>query len=1157
MPVDVSGLGRVGRLFFSYLVWERHRPVTKDELAEALWGETGLPRSWEQMLRASASKLRSVLSAAGLGPEATITSAFGAYQLHLPPDTVVDIEEAGDALAGALLALRRNDPAAAHAAAAAAVTVGSRGFLPGWSGVWVERRQAEVRELRLGALEVLAESAMALGNWREAVAAAESAIDSEPFRETAYQLLMAAHRGAGNPGEALRAYERCRRMLAEELGVNPSAATEAAYLALLSEEPLPSPSDGPAVPLPGALAPDPVGFLVGRTDEIERLRSAFDRVPSRGRQAVVVGGEPGIGKTALVASFAREAHASGAVVLYGRCDEDLGVAYQPFAEALGHYVKHCPSAELGDHVAAHGTELSRIVPELARRLPDAPIAVMTGSEGDRYRLFEAVSDLVDRASRRGPILVVLDDMQWAAPPTLALLRHLLRSRATSILVIATYRHNEVGADHLLAPLLADLRREPDVERLVLAGLDEDAVSTFVEHATDDPQDGSRAALARALLLRTGGNPFFVSEFLRHLAETGAVYRRAGTWSYHEDADGLGLPEGVRDVVARRLRRLSEPANEVLTLAAVVGPDFDLDVLERLAGTGQRDVTLDALDEAVAARIVIEVGSGRYQFSHALVRDTIHSLLTSTRRARLHHRVGTVLAEFLGASDSRLPALAHHFAEAAPDGAAEEAARYALAAARQAIDKAAWEDALSYARLGLSALAAGNGEHLDQRFELLLVEAETLLIAVDNEAAEKVILEAAETARRLGSPERLAQAVSLHLLMFGPWDPSSVAQGEETLALLDESATAWRARILAGLAVSLTYRTDGRSDDASRASLALARASGDQNGLYAALVARAAVLADTHHARERLALEEELLAMGPPSEPVAGTRWIHSLGRGRATGLLVLGDGPGFRDEVEAVAQRVALIGARGGQWQIALWRATVALLDGRFGEVADLAARARGLVPAAVEQWTVQMFEAALEQGRAETVTDDVRRALDVEPENANLRSLSAFLSTEIGDREEALRNVGLLSADDFAAVTTQPAPVSSLAYLAEAVTGLTAKDMAAGLYCRLLPYSGLALVHRTGAHCGGAADRYLGQLAALLGRWDGAERHYRTAMNVEAGLRSPPLLARTKCSYGRMLMQRDHGGDRQRARRLFGVAAETAASAGMERLLAQVSDLV
>ena len=1160
--VDAGALGRLGRLALAYLVCERRRPVPRDELAEVLWGDQ-LPRSWEQLLRGNASKLRAVLGAAGLDPAVGLSTAFGAYQVRLPPDAVVDVEEAEAALERALAALRAGHGEEAQRAAALTVDVAARGFLPGWSGHWVERRQAELRELHLRALEVLAQAAGARGQWAQAAAAGEEAVTIEPLRESAYQVLMASHAGAGNRGEALRAYERCRRSLVEELGISPSAATEDAYLGLLADEPARPTPDLPPLALPAALAPTPGGFLVGRRSEMERLESALSQAPTGG-QAVVVGGEPGIGKTALLAHFARVAHERGARVLYGRCDEELSVAYQPFVDALGHYVAGCPHADLTAHTAHHGAELSRITPELARRLPELPSPPTTTPEADRYRLFEAVSALLTQASAGTIVVLVLDDLHWAASPTLLLLRHLLRARIASVLVLGTYRHTEVGPDHPLTATLADLRREPGVERILLEGLDMEGVSAYVERSTRHGLDTEGVAMARALHARTSGNPFFVGEFLRHLVETGAVYRRTGPWTYYEDS-GFGLPEGVREVVARRLGRLSVAANRVLALASVVGSEFDLELLERLDDPGDApDSTLDALDEAVAARVVTELGSGRYQFAHALVRDTVYSTLTASRRARLHHRVGKGLASLPGDVDRHLPALAHHFAQAATDGGGAAAADFALAAARQAITKVAWEDVLSYVGVGLRALSAGEPSHLERRFDLLLVEAEALMMFPDFKRAKDAILGAAEAARLLGSSHRMARATSLYLFMFGLIDPGGSALGEEALDRLGDSSPALRARVLASLALSAEYRDAGRSEPTTRAALALARESGDREAVYSALVARTTILADTGKARERLALEEELLAMGPPSGPVAGTRWMHSSGRGRAKARLVLGDRAGFESDVDTLERLAMARHSQGGMWMAALWRTASALLDGRFGEVEALAARARGLAANhGLDLWAVQMGKLALEQGRAGDVKSELLRVLTIEPtiltfepSHHLLVSMLAFIHAETGDHDEALKLVEELADDDFVHVIGRPVTSTAFAYMAEVVASLADIGTATRMYERFVPYSGLAVASGAVAHCPGAVDRYLGQLAATLGRWEEAEAHYQGALDLETGLRSPPLLARTRYWYGRLLVERARPGDDERAHDLLKSALETAELLGMARLTSQASEL-
>ena len=1153
VPVEMDRLGRVGRLFWVYLVSERQRPVAKDELAEVLWGEDQLPRSWEQMLRGNASKLRTILATAGMNPAVALSSAFGAYQVRLPPYAVVDVEEAQSKLERAIVALSTGNAGDAYRSAAEAVTVAARGFMPGWSGIWVDRRAAELREMHLRALDLVAQAAVGTGQWAAAVGAAEEVVALEPFRESAHQVLMAAHSGAGNPAEALRAYERCRRVLAEELGASPSAATESIYISLLTDEAPPEASDGSRIPLPLGLAPRARSFLVGRKAESDRLREALEGVTAHGRQVVLIAGEPGIGKTALVADFAREAHAGGARVLYGRCDEELGVAYQPFAEALGHYVTHCPLPDLGAHVETHGSEVSRIAPELMRRLPDQP-PLVAGSDGDRYRLFEAVTDLVNRATSRGPLVLVLDDLHWAAPPTLALLRHMVRARTVPFVVIGTYRHTEVGAGHPLAATLADLWREPGVERIVLEGLEEEGVSAFVER-TGSPSGIDHHALARALHARTAGNPFFVGEFLRYVAESGVVYRRDGTWSYYEDTQNLGVPEGVREVLARRLGRLSDAANRVLTVASVIGAEFDLALLEHLTEPAGADGTLDALDQAVDAQIVVEMATGHYRFAHALIRETIYSAITATRKARLHHYVGKALASLPGDHDARLPSLVRHFVQAAGDGAATDAGNYAVAAARQAFDKSAWEDVLVFVKSGIDVLSPAEPVHLALRFELLLLRFETLMIVPDFRWARMALLDAVETAQLLGSPEQLARATSLYLLT-GRLDTHVADLAHETLQGLGESAPHLRARLMAGLAVSARHRDARSAETSARAALALARVSGDTDAVHAALVACKSFLVDSPRAREWLGVEDELVAIGPVSGPVAGpSRWIHSLGRTRALARLTLGDRAGFEEDARRVGARSDELQNPASRWNDLLWRGSLALLDGRFGEVEAIAATYLNLVPSQIDPWAIQMGKVALEQGRAGDFESEMIRVSAAVPSNSILLSMLAFTHAETGRHDDALRIVEELVADDFRRVL-RAMTTTAMAYVAEAVVALRVVDLAARVYELYLAYAGLAAVSGLGAHCPGAADRYLGQLAATLARWDEAEAHYSAAIEIETGLRSPPLLARTRYWYGRMLLERGRPDDGDQARALLESAVETAEVLGMARLTAQASEL-
>lgn len=445
-----------------------------------------------------------------------------------------------------------------------------------------------------------------------------------------------------------------------------------------------------------------IGF-VGRDHEMEKISAVWERARSGERQLVLLAGEPGIGKTRLAAEFARRCASEGATVLVGRSDEESLVPYQPFVEALNWYARVCPEAELRAQLTAigGGAELGQLMPELVRRITDLPVPAPMNVDGQRYRLFEAVRALLSAASSVRPMVVMFDDLHWADKPTLLMLRHLVRSSdASALCLVGTYRDSELARTHPLAEVLADLRREPSVTRLSLRGLDEEQTRGLIAMVAG-PDLPPR--LTSLVVNSTDGNPFFIAEILRHLSETGALIQLRGT-SGAGVAD-FGLPEGVKEVIGRRLSRLSEECNRALGLASVIGRDFDLDVLIAM-GDMAEDRLLDALDEGIRARLIVEVPGSpqRFAFMHALIRETLYGELTSTRRVRLHRRVGEAIEQLFSARPAPpLADLAYHFAQAAPAGAADKAVDYAARAGDRAADALALEEAARLYDMALQAL----------------------------------------------------------------------------------------------------------------------------------------------------------------------------------------------------------------------------------------------------------------------------------------------------------------------------------------------------------------------------------------------------------------------------------------------------------------------
>lgn len=398
----------------------------------------------------------------------------------------------------------------------------------------------------------------------------------------------------------------------------------------------------------------------------------------------------------------------------------------------------------------------------------------------RYRLFEAMAELMGAVGTAAPVRLVLDDLHWADQPTLSLLRHLVRpGRTARLLLVGTYRDTELDRGHPLAQLLADLRREPGVERLVLRGLSREQVARLVEMAGVDlaPLAG---ALADAVYHETEGNAFFVGEVMRHFAESRAVLGRGGRPAAEGILTELGVPEGVREVVGRRLSRAMGAAGDVLAVAAVIGRDFDVGLLLEASGAGS-DAVLDTLERAEEARLVAPLSgpAERYTFSHALVRSTIYDDLPASKRARLHRRVGEALAR--RTRDEHFAELAHHFHAAGPAGDPARTLEYSVRAGGQANASLAHEQAAVCYTLALEALGWAGPDGEPRRAEVLLARGEAWRRVGEPERAREDFLAAAEAARRRNDPEALARAA------LGVGEVSAVWGADADLVELLEAA----------------------------------------------------------------------------------------------------------------------------------------------------------------------------------------------------------------------------------------------------------------------------------------------------------------------------------------------------------------------------------
>ena len=455
------------------------------------------------------------------------------------------------------------------------------------------------------------------------------------------------------------------------------------------------------VPLPSRLlaaSNDAVFGFVGRAEELTEIDDALKAATTeRQARTVLIAGEAGIGKTALVAQVARGAHARGVTVLLGRCTEELLVPYQPWIEVMGHLLEHRP--ELLESVSpAHRAAMTRFLPSLRDGAgPDFD------AETERLVLFEALVRVLELSASDGSTLVVLDDMHWSDAASVQALRHVVAaSSALPVVLVCTYRDTDLARGDALTALLADFHREPRVSRRRLVGLDDQELTEYVSAAAGHELDENGIGLAHALYRETGGNPFFTGELLRHLYNSDAIYLNdEGRWVLRGELSDLELPESVRDVVGRRVERLGSDAARVLGLAAVIGREFDVDVLSEVAELAE-DPLIDLLDAASAAAIVTETDVAlRYRFTHALIQHGLYQDLGASRRQRAHLRVAQVLED--GSTVASAAELARHWVAATRPADLDTALKYVEAAGDDALRALAPEDAIRWYRQALDLI----------------------------------------------------------------------------------------------------------------------------------------------------------------------------------------------------------------------------------------------------------------------------------------------------------------------------------------------------------------------------------------------------------------------------------------------------------------------
>jgi DNA-binding SARP family transcriptional activator len=743
-PVELLGPAgpvRLGaakeRCLLAVLALHLGEAVGQDQLAEALWGEHA-PRSATNSLQNYVLRLRRALQAAH-GVQ-IVTDPAG-YRL----ETSVDVVDAR--LAERLVAEGREAMAAGDPAAAARLLREALGL---WRGralaefadqPFAQAEAARLEELREAAREDLVDAELALGRHHDAVGELEAMVASHPLRERRWgQLLLARYRD-GRQAEALEGFQALRRALRDELGVDPGPELQNLHDQIRHHAPA-------LAWRPPELAPIVSGdSCYGRDDELGRMLATYDAAAAGAARVVTVLGEAGIGKTRLLQEFAASARRRGALVLSGRCLEgDWVPPYQAFAEAITAYAAQVGPTRLRADLGPAAGPLAHLAPGIRELLRELPPPEPLQPDEERHRLLDAVARFLAGLSRQGPVVLVLDDLQWADASALVMLRHMARVLlGHRLLLVGAYRTGEVGPE--LVDALGALRTETEVTAVHLHGLSTDAVQQMLSALAAAPVSD---VLASAIEQETRGNPFFAREVLRHLLETQAI---------QPDAHGAlqaglpleAVPEGFRDVLARRRARLSPGANRLLDVATGFDGPFPFAVV---AGVAELEdaAALAALDDVLDAGLVEpDVTPERYQFAHALIRHAIYATLNPSRQVRLHRQLAHALEDARAAFPARIaPAeVAAQYHRSSALSGAEAGVAPALDAAEQALAASAHAEAASFLAMACELAPPGDQRlpRLQARLGLALAWSLRFDEAVEiaHEAAERLAAAEGRTA----------------------------------------------------------------------------------------------------------------------------------------------------------------------------------------------------------------------------------------------------------------------------------------------------------------------------------------------------------------------------------------------------------------------------
>lgn len=892
---------------------------------------------------------------------------------------------------------------------------------------------------------------------------------------------------------------------------------------------------------PGLAAEGKYGFF-GRELEMSRARMAWDLAIDGTATALLIGGEPGVGKSRFARECAVRAVETGGLVLHGRCDETVSQPFQPFASAFDAFLDH-PKVRLEDDLGDAPAHLQRLSPRLRSMMPFLDVVEDEEFDDTQFQLFNAVRSWLVAASRRIPILLVIDDTQWANEATMSLLHFLSANLGSAhVCVMATYRTTEESG--AIASQGAEAAARSDlVTNMVLKGLTQTDVSQIADSVElgSDNQDASDA-LARRLYELSGGNPFFAIELIGLVKEFGS------------DVLESRPAEGLQDLVLKRLERLGPVALELLGIAAVSGWSIRLDVLTAASGRSRGDL-VSALEELVSSGLLIEEPNlpVRYRFQHDLIRTSVFDNLSLLRRTENHHQLAKAIEQIHGEEALEvIDQLAHHYRHSDYPEDAEPSARCSWTAGREAMRLVDFEKAADHFQHVIDRLDRSGVVAPVRRSEILL----TTGIARRKgglRGARKLLLEAGNLAAADGDIGILVRAALNNNRGFfssaGLTDQPRVDLLETALAAIGSADTIERAQLLANLSVELTFSTDQkRRKEASDESLATAERLGDKGTLVHVLNRRVSFLWNAAGLAERRSLCARLTKIaGELDVP----QWKFGAASNEFQAAMESGDLELADRSIERMLALTSDLGQPAVESYLRMRQSIRRIVAGDLREGEELAQQCFELSqaaghPDALTFYFAQLVNLRYHQGRLSELIEILEREVEREAELPSLKSGLALAYAEVGRHEDArvlYRTLVDLAPDlpmDLSWLVTL-AVTAEVGYIIEEPAGA---DVLREL---LLPYREQFVDNATNWF--GSVTRHLGMLEHLLGNFAASDEFFAESVERHTSMPAPAMLARSEIDWATSLVARPEP-QRDKAERLLSTCRQRAAQLGLPTVL-------